>query len=99
MNSIKAFFKPVYNTFNIKIGNDERINNKVLTKEDIEKLNNIHIGQRYFNERNVFLFSLYGQGLRVSDALFIKVENFKQSHLEIGMTKTKKIYKFYILTN
>ncbi len=78
------------NTFNIKIGNDERINNKVLTKEDIEKLNNIHIGQRYFNERNVFLFSLYGQGLRVSDALFIKVENFKQSHLEIGMTKTKK---------
>ena len=78
------------NTFNIKIGNDERINNKVLTKEDIEKLNNIHKGQRYFNEKNVFLLSLYGQGLRVSDALFIKVENFKQSHIEIGMTKTKK---------
>lgn len=83
-------FKFDDNTFNIKIGNDERINNKVFAKDDIEKLNNINKGQRYFNERNVFLLSLYGQGLRVSDALFIKAENFKQSHIEIGMTKTKK---------
>ncbi|PJJ09812.1 phage integrase family protein [Flavobacterium sp. 1] len=77
------------NTFDIVIGKDENINNKVLTKNDIEILNNIQKDQRYFYERNVFLFSLYTQGLRVSDALFIRVENFKQSHIEIGMTKTK----------
>ena len=83
-------YKININTFDFPIGSDERINNKVLTKEDIEILNNIPKGQRYFYERNVFLLSLYGQGLRVSDALFIKAESFKHSHIEIGMTKTKK---------
>ena len=76
-------------TFDIKISKDERINNKVLTKEDIDILYNIEKGQKYFVEKNLFLFSIYAQGLRVSDSLFIKIENFKQSHIEIGMTKTK----------
>lgn len=88
--AIRDGYKFDANSFDVHIGKDERINNKVLLQEDIEKLNQIEKGQRYFTERNIFLLSLYGQGLRVSDALFIKVENFKQSHIEIGMRKTKE---------
>jgi integrase len=87
--AMKQGYTVNFNAFDVLIGNDEHINNKVLTKEDIDLLNNIQKGQRYFYERNIFLLSLFGQGLRVSDALFIRVENFKQSHIEIGMTKTK----------
>nr|WP_293896711.1 site-specific integrase [Flavobacterium sp.] len=88
-NAKRQGYKINESTFDFKIGKDERINNKVLTKEDIEIVNNISKDQKYFVEKNLFLFSLYGQGLRISDSLFIKAENFKNSHIEIGMTKTK----------
>jgi site-specific recombinase XerD len=72
---------------------------RLVTREDISKLRHITKDDELFIYSRMFLFSLYTQGMRVSDLVLLKVCNFTKDHCEYMMLKNKKIMKIDIDRN
>lgn len=62
----------------------------MLSDNDIEILKSIRKGDKYYNEVILSLVQLFGNGLRFSEGLFLRVNDFKQNEIKIHTTKSKK---------
>ena len=62
-----------------------------LTKEEIDKINNLDLeyDSRMWHVRNYFMFSMYMAGIRAGDILDLKWGNIENGHLVYTMQKTK----------
>lgn len=72
-------------------------NKKILSKRDVQTLwdmtyytkeSDYKIKNKFFETRNMLLFSILGSGLRVSDLLLIRNKDFKKEYIEIVTKKT-----------
>jgi site-specific recombinase XerD len=69
-----------------------------LDEDDLEKLMSLKLEKatRNFDIRNMFIFSCYSGGLRISDLLLMKWEDFDGSKLNIVMHKTSEMVSIKI---
>lgn len=68
-----------------------------LTKEEVEKLENVELEIEAENHsRNVWLFSFYFAGMRISDVLMLKWSDFKDGRLYYQMGKNNKVLSLKI---
>jgi len=69
----------------------EKTNRIFLTSEEVTKIDalNINANSRMALHKDMFIFSCFACGLRVSDLLLLKWGNFDGSHLSIIVQKTK----------
>lgn len=65
----------------------------VLSDEDVLKLLEITPNQKYFYESRMFLFAMFGNGMRSSDMLLMKFGNIKRDYLEYFQQKTDEAMK------
>ena len=68
-----------------------------LTKEEVEKLENVELEDpREHHARNIWLFSFYFAGMRVSDVLKMKWSDFKDGRMFYQMGKNAKVLSLKI---
>lgn len=65
-------------------------NKKILSDNDINILFDITYESKYYDTRNMLLFSIFSSGLRVSDIFFLKNKDFKKDYIEVIIKKTLK---------
>jgi integrase/recombinase XerD len=68
----------------------EPTNRSYLTEQELANLDNLDLieDSNLFHHRNMYIFSSYVGGLRVSDILTLKWKNFDGSHITIKILKT-----------
>jgi site-specific recombinase XerD len=68
----------------------EPTNRSYLTEQELANMDNLDLVEdsNLFHHRNMYVFSSYVGGLRVSDILTLKWENFDGSHITIKILKT-----------
>jgi integrase len=70
----------------------EKVHRVRLSKEEISELESLSLEGLENDARNIFLFSYYCQGVRISDALCLKWSNIvNDERIEYKAAKTKKI--------
>ena len=79
---------------NLKRVRAERPQKSFLTKEQINDIASLELSGFSKEVRDVFLFQYYNLGLRISDALLIKVGNVKNGIMSYRSKKTKKSFTF-----
>lgn len=92
MNEAKreGLYKEDYNYFSKLNIKETYSNKKILTENDMNTLFEINYQNKFFDTKNMLVFSIFAQGLRVSDIFFIKNKDFKKEYLEVIMKKTMK---------
>lgn len=65
-------------------------NKKILSDNDINTLFDMTYESKYYDTRNMLLFSIFSSGLRVSDIFFLKNKDFKKDYIEVIIKKTLK---------
>ncbi len=70
----------------------ENTTKEYLTEEEINKIENLPLpeDQVINHHRNLYIFSSYAGGLRISDLLQLKWHNFNGTHITVTMQKTKE---------
>ncbi len=94
---ILSYIKEGYMSFdknpfiNYKIKPDVS-NRAYLTEEELLKLENLKLnkGSFKYHHKNMYIFSAYAGGLRVSDVLQLKWENYKDEKISLRIQKTKQ---------
>lgn len=63
-----------------------------LTSEELLKIENLEldVNSNIFHHRNIYVFSAYAGGLRISDVLQLKWDNLQDDKLVLTIKKTKK---------
>ncbi|RRO12329.1 tyrosine-type recombinase/integrase [Flavobacteriaceae bacterium 14752] len=62
---------------------------KFLKVEDLVKLTDSEVEEQYIDRaRNLFLFQVFANGMRISDALMLRFSNFNNGRLKYKMQKT-----------
>lgn len=76
-----------FNKYKLK---SEKTTREYLTEEELEKIEKLHLadGTKMALHRDMFVFSSYTGGLRVSDILLLKWSVFDGTHLNIKIHKT-----------
>lgn len=65
------------------------VDKKILNEEELKNLIRTNIKEPHLNlYRNMFLFQIFSNGMRVSDLLLLKINNFKKGRLKYQMYKT-----------
>jgi len=84
-----------FSSFKIKVGqpNKDRLNLEEIIK--IEKLE-LTQGTLISHVRNVFLFSFYNAGIRISDLLMLKWQNIQNGRLVYKMYKTNRTHSLLL---
>ncbi len=69
----------------------EKTKRGYLTEQEIEAINALELPERgiLFHHRNMFVFACYAGGIRVSDMLQLRWENYDGTHVRLFMQKTK----------
>ena len=77
--------------FKIKSEPSER---QYLTEEELNKIENLELmpGSNVYHHRNIFVFATYSGGLRISDLLQLKWENFDGIKINIVVQKTGEMH-------
>lgn len=75
--------------FNIKLTPTQK---DFLTEDELLKIENLKLEKDspLYTHRNIYVFSAYAGGLRISDVLQLKWENFKDERITIKIQKTKQ---------
>jgi integrase len=80
------YVKDPFNTITLKASTSDK---PVLIEEEVGRLINTGISDPDLNIiRNMFVFQIFGNGLRVSDLLLLRWDNFKDGRLNYRMFKT-----------
>ncbi|MEY3498668.1 MAG: hypothetical protein RL308_337 [Bacteroidota bacterium] len=68
----------------------EQTNRAYLTEKELIAMENLELEKdsNIYNHRNMYIFSAYVGGLRISDMLTLKWENFDGTHITIKILKT-----------
>lgn len=71
----------------------EKTNKSFLTEAELEQIETINLneGTKLFHHRNLFVFAAYAGGIRISDLLKLKWENYDGTHIRIFTQKTKDL--------
>ena len=69
----------------------EKTSRTYLTEEELKRIEDLHYfpGTNIDNYRNMFVFSAYAGGVRISDILQLRWGNFDGTHINIKIKKTK----------
>jgi integrase/recombinase XerD len=94
---ILSYIKEGYMSFdknpfiNYKIKPDVA-NRAYLTDDELLKLENLKLnqGSLKYHHKNMYVFSAYAGGLRISDVLQLKWENYKDEKISLRIQKTKQ---------
>ena len=72
--------------------NWEKTNKDYLTESELKKVEELKLIEESmrFHHRNAYVFAAYSGGIRISDMLQLKWENFSGSHITLRMQKTKE---------
>jgi len=78
-------------SFKMKFGKVDRVR---LNEQEILAIENLDLpyGQLIWHVRNVFMFSYYTAGMRISDVLMLKWHNIQNGRLIYRMHKTEKLH-------
>lgn len=70
----------------------EKSNKEYLTDAEIAAIDGLQIkeGSVMFHHRNIYIFATYAGGIRISDVLQLKWQNYDGKHINISMQKTKE---------
>lgn len=76
-----------FNNYQLKF---KKTHKDQLAEKDVTKLReiNLKIGSTEFHSRNMFVFSCYAAGIRISDLLTLKWSNIRGEYLQLVMRKT-----------
>ena len=68
----------------------EPTNRSYLTENELDNMDKLDLTEdtRMFHHRNMYIFSSFVGGLRISDILTLQWENFDGSHITIKILKT-----------
>ena len=105
---IRSLFNKAIRSGLIEIGSTPFTNYKIkqgkvskdrLTIEEIKKIENLDLqtGSLIWHVKNIFLFSFYNAGIRVSDILLMKWHNIIEGRLTYKMFKTTKLQSLILL--
>ena len=88
---IVTFDSSPFLNYKIKSEPSER---QYLTEDELIKIENLDLtpGSNLYDHRNIFVFSTYAGGLRISDALQLKWENFDGIKINIVVKKTGEMH-------
>ncbi len=78
-----------FTKFKLKL---EKTTKAFLTEDEIEAIENLELkeGTVMFHHRNMYIFACYAGGLRISDVLQLRWNNFDGTHIRMVMQKTKE---------
>jgi len=83
-------YQPKSNPFSSIILKQNKLKSKHLNGEELSKLTESQINDdKLLIVRNIFLFSLFAAGMRISDVLTLTWKNFRNGRLEYTMMKNK----------
>ena len=83
-------YQPKSNPFSNIILKQNKLKSKYLNSEELSKLTESQIqDDKLLIVRNIFLFSLFASGMRISDVLTLRWKNFRNGRLEYTMMKNK----------
>jgi len=70
----------------------EKSNKEYLVDEEIKKIDELVLteGSVMFHHRNIYIFATYAGGIRISDILQLKWQNFDGTHINLTTQKTKE---------
>ena len=70
----------------------EKTKKEYLTEEEIKKIEDLVLkeGSVMFHHRNIYIFATYAGGIRISDLLLLRWQNYNGTHLNIITQKTKE---------
>ncbi|MBK9016299.1 MAG: site-specific integrase [Saprospiraceae bacterium] len=70
----------------------EKSNKEFLTDEEIQRIEALELPEEHVinHHRNIYIFATYAGGLRISDVLQLKWQNFNGTHVTIITQKTKE---------
>ncbi|WP_457079487.1 tyrosine-type recombinase/integrase [Hymenobacter sp. HD11105] len=76
----------------------EKTTKAFLSEEELEKIWLLPLikGSKMYHHRNIFVFSAYAGGLRISDLLQLKWGNFSSTHIRLTMHKTNDVVSIKI---
>ncbi|NVO03421.1 MAG: site-specific integrase [Bacteroidetes bacterium] len=76
--------------YRVKPDNSEKI---FLTEEELKKFEEIHLDENTekFHVRNIYVFACYAGGIRISDILTLRWENFNETHILLKTQKTGSV--------
>jgi site-specific recombinase XerD len=96
-----GIYLPLLDPFILFKNHRQPVIKKRLIKIQFEKIISSEIPPTnpLFNIKNYFLFQVYAQGLRVSDLITLRFENYKNGRLEFTQWKTKKPHSIYANEN
>lgn len=81
-----SFIKSPFNSLELK---SKPVKKPILTLDEVDRLLNRQLTDAHLNMyRNMFLFQIFSNGMRVSDLLLTRVMNFTNGRLEYTMFKT-----------
>ena len=68
----------------------EKTTREFLTEEELRKVENLNLNENeiIFHHRNVYVFSAYAGGLRISDLLLLRWKNFDTERISFQVKKT-----------
>ena len=74
----------------------EKTKKEFLTEEELEQVENLELkpGTKRFHHRNMYVFSCYAAGMRISDVLQLKWDNLGEDRITIQIHKTKEPLSF-----
>lgn len=81
-----SFIKSPFNSLELK---SKPVKKPILTLDEVDRLLNARLTDASLNMyRNMFLFQIFSNGMRVSDLLLTRIMNFTNGRLEYTMYKT-----------
>ena len=81
-----SFIKSPFNSLELK---SKPVKKPILTLDEVDRLLNRQLTDAHLNMyRNMFLFQIFSNGMRVSDLLLTRIMNFTNGRLEYTMFKT-----------
>ncbi|MBW6501247.1 MAG: site-specific integrase [Bacteroidales bacterium] len=96
----QGLIEPTTNPFsNYRIKQGKVLKDR-LTENEIIKIEELDLPESSltWNVRNLFLFSFYNAGIRISDILLMTWDNIKDDRLVYTMYKTNKVHSLKLLT-
>ena len=78
----------------------EKTTKHYLTEDEIKKIEDLILNKKttIFHHRNMYIFACYAGGIRVSDLLQLKWDNFNGTHLNFCTNKTKEVLSIKLPT-
>jgi integrase/recombinase XerD len=76
----------------------EKTKTEYITDDELKKIENLELppSSAIFHHRNIYVFSCYAAGLRISDVLLLKWCNLDENHVNIKVKKTGEQHRILL---